>query len=534
MKRRILSIPASFLALLSSGAVLTGCTVGPNFQRPDVAAPSDFVRANHAQAPSRPVVGTLSSEWWSLLGDPELVSLESRLATDNLDVQAASARVLQSRAGLRIAGAEQYPMIGGAASYYREQASPNGIVSLLGVNPVGAQPESASGDTAFGVGSLPGTSGSPPYDLWQYGFDASWELDLWGHARRGVEAANATMQASVEDRRAALLFAQAELARDYIDLRATQTLLGITNKNLALARDTVKLTRLRLTEGVTTNLDVANAAAQVASIEARLPPLQMRRDALINALSFLLGKEPGALGQALADARDIPSLPTRAPIGLPSELVRRRPDVRRAEAQLHAATAEIGVAQADFYPRISLTGSLGFQSLQLSSLAGWASHQFVLGPSISLPIFQGGRLKGTLELRKAQQQEAAIAFQRTVLQAWHEVDDALSAYDAEQIRRDQLKEVVQQDQIALAVARQRYRQGAIDFLNVLAVQRNLLNAESELAQSRAIASVNLVSLYKTLGGGWETAFPEVPPTVERARSAHLKRAAQTTTFISGP
>jgi NodT family efflux transporter outer membrane factor (OMF) lipoprotein len=494
LTQRLLSIRPALLALLLS-TVFAGCTVGPNFQRPKVAAPGDFTRANHAEAPSRAVESTLTPEWWALLGDPVLVGLESRLATDNLDVQAASARLLESRAGLRIAGAEQYATIGGAASYNREQASPNGILSLLG-------------STAFGVSSLPGSSGSPPYNLWQYGFDASWELDLWGHARRGVEAANAAVQASAEDRRAVLLSAQAELARDYIELRATQTLLDTTNQNLALARDILKLTRLRLTEGVTTNLDVASASAQVASIEARLPPLRTRRDALINALSFLLGEEPGALGQALADAREIPSLPERAPIGFPSELVRRRPDIRRAEAQLHAATAEIGVAQADFYPQISLTGSLGSQSLQLSSLGDWASHQFVFGPSISLPIFQGGRLKGTLQLRKAQQQEAAIVFRRTVLQAWHEVDDALSAYDAEQLRRDQLKVVVQQDQVALGVAQQRYREGAIDFLNVLTVQRDLLNAESDLAQSEASAAVNLVILYKALGGGWEQAFPE--------------------------
>jgi NodT family efflux transporter outer membrane factor (OMF) lipoprotein len=518
---RVLSIRAVLLGLLS-GAVLAGCTVGPNFQRPSVAAPRDFTRTEHAQAPSRPVEATLEPDWWALLGDPELVALESRLATDNLDVQAASARLLQSRAGMRIAGADQYPMLSGAASYNREQASPNGIVSLLGVTPAGVQPQSAGGNSAFGVSSMPGATGSPAYNLWQYGFDASWELDLWGRVRRGVEAANAAMQASVEDRRAILVSAQAELARDYIELRATQTLLSITQNNLKLARDTVKLTRLQLTEGVTTNLDVANASAQVASIEARLPPLEARRDALINALSLLLGEGPGALGKALADASAIPSLPAQAPIGFPSELVRRRPDIRRAEAQLHSATAEIGVAKADFYPQITLTGSLGSQSLQLSSLGDWASHQFVFGPSISLPIFQGGRLKGTLELRKAQQQEAAIVFQRTVLQAWHEVDDALSAYDAEQRRRDRLKEVVQQDQVALAVAQQRYREGAIDFLNVLTVQRDLLNAESDLAQSRATAAVNLVTLYKALGGGWETAFPEVPTAAQQAKSDPLK------------
>jgi NodT family efflux transporter outer membrane factor (OMF) lipoprotein len=505
---RALSIRALLPALVS-GAVLAGCTLGPNFEPPRVAAPADFARAKpvQAQAPSSPVEATLAPDWWALLDDPKLVELESRLATDNLDVQAASARLVQSRAGLRIVGAEQFPMLGSAASYNREQASTNGIVSLLGVTPAAAQPQSAGGESAFGVGSLPGSSGAPAYNLWQYGFDASWELDLWGRVRRSVEAAKATTQASAEDRRAVLISAQAELARDYIDLRATQTLLEITEKNLSLARGIVKLTQLRLAKGVTTNLDVANASAQVASIEARLPPLQTRRDALVNAISLLLGQGPGALEQALSGAAAIPSLPAQVPVGFPSELVRRRPDIRRSEAQLHSATAEIGVAQADFYPQITLNGSLGFQSLQLASLGDWASHQFVVGPSISMPIFQGGRLKGTLELRKAQQQEAAIVFQHTVLQAWHEVDDALSAYSAEQHRRDLLTQVVHEDNVALAVAQQRYREGAVDFLNVLSVQRDLLNAESDLAQSRATAADNLVTLYKALGGGWENAFP---------------------------
>jgi NodT family efflux transporter outer membrane factor (OMF) lipoprotein len=508
-----------------SCAMLAGCTVGPDFQPPHVAAPSDFARASEAHAPSRPQEATLAPDWWALLGDPELVALESRLATDNLDVEAASARMLQSRAATRVAGADQYPMVSGAGSYNRERASPNGLLSLLGTTPAQVQPESASGDNPFGVASMPGSSGSPPYSLWQYGFDASWELDVWGRARRSVEAAKAAMQASIEDRRAILVSAQAELARDYIELRATQTLVDITQRNLALASNIVKLTQLRLKEGVTTNLDVANASAQIASIEARLPSLQARRDALVNAISLLEGEGPGALEPTLAHAADIPSLPARVPIGFPSEIVRRRPDIRRAEAQLHSATAQIGVAQADFYPQITLTGSLGFQSLELSNLGDWASHQFVFGPSISLPIFQGGRLKGTLELRKAQQQEAAIVFQRTVLQAWHEVDDALSAYDAEQRRRDLLTEVVRQDNVALSVAQQRYRDGAIDYLNVLTVQRDLLNAESDLAQSRETAAVNLVSLYKALGGGWETAFPGGAPVKGRAQWVPTSNAA---------
>ena len=196
----------------------------------------------------------------------------------------------------------------------------------------------------------------------------------------------------------------------------------------------------------------------------------------------------------------------QVPIGVPSELVQRRPDIRKAEAQLHAATASIGMAKADFYPRISLNGSAGFQSLQLSNLANWASGQFVVGPTITLPIFEGGRLKGTLHLREAQQQEAAIAYQHTVLEAWREVDDALVLYDAEQRRHQRLEKVVSLNQRALSIAQQRYKAGAVDFLDVLNVQKQLLDAQSNLEQSKADADANLITLCKALGGGWETTY----------------------------
>lgn len=498
-------------SLAVTAMLLSGCMVGPDFHRPMVAAPPAFAPADRATAPSRPDAAPIAADWWTLFNDPKLASLESRLAGANLDVKAATARLFQSRAQRRIAGAREYPTIGAAGSYNRERASPNGILSLMGTGPAAVQQQSASGAAPFGVSSLPGSDGSPPYDLWQVGVDASWELDLWGRARRGVEAANAALQESVEDRRAILLSAQAELARDYVELRATQALLAITRRNLEDARDSVKLTRLRLEQGVTTNLDVADAEAQVATVEARLPPLEARQDALINALSLLLAEQPGALAGELGDAGDIPALPDRVPVGLPSELARRRPDIRRAEAALHRATAEIGVAKADFYPSISLTGSFGTQSLALSNFGSWASHQFVVGPSISLPFFQGGRLKGALELRKAEQQEAAIRFQQTVLTAWHEIDDALSAYDAQQRRRDRLAEAVRQNRAALTVAERRYREGATDFLNVLSVQRALLDAESDLAASNGQAASDLVILFKALGGGWENVFPEAPP-----------------------
>ncbi|RQR40348.1 TolC family protein [Burkholderia sp. Bp9143] len=486
---------------------MAGCTLGPDFERPRTPTPDVFNRTETAQASSKPVESQFSPDWWTLFDDPMLNALENQLAGANLDVAAASARLRQSRAEQRVAGAAEYPTLDGAASYNRERGSENGILSLLGVTPTQTQPQSAAGSTPLGVAPLPGSKGSPAYNLYQVGLDASWEIDIWGRARRGVEAATALTDASYEDRNAVLLSSRAELARDYIELRDTQSQLQIARQNLEIARDAVKLTQVRVREGVTTDLDVANASAQVESIESLIPTLESKCETTINAMGVLLAKEPGALRQTLGEPRAVPPLPEKVPIGFPSELVQRRPDIRRAEARLHAATASIGMAKADFYPRIALNGSAGFQSLQLSSLANWASGQFVVGPSITLPIFEGGRLKGMLHLREAQQQEAAINYQHTVLVAWREVDDALVVYDAEQRRRDRLVTVVSLNRRALAIARQRYKAGAADYLDVLNVQKQLLEAQSNLERSKATADTNLVTLCKALGGGWESAYP---------------------------
>ncbi|WP_250504247.1 efflux transporter outer membrane subunit [Caballeronia sp. AZ7_KS35] len=493
------------LAILSALAMV-GCTVGPDFVPPKSVTPDVFERTQTAQAPSKPVEADFNPDWWTLFDDPVLNTLEQRLAGANLDVAAASARLRQSRAEQRVAGAAALPTLGGAASYNRERGSENGILSLLGVTPSQSQPQSASGSAPLGVSAMPGSKGSPAYDVYQAGFDASWELDIWGRVRRSVEATGALSDASFEDRNAILLSARAELARDYIALRDTQSLLEIAKQNLDIARDSVKLTRIRVREGVTTDLDVANACAQMETIESLIPTLESQRDTTVNAIGVLLGEEPGELREMLAASREVPTLPERIPIGFPSELAERRPDIKRAEAQLHAATASIGMAKADFYPRISLNGSAGFQSLQLSSLASWASGQFVVGPSIIFPIFEGGRLKGTLQLREAQQQEAAIMYKRTVLEAWREVDDALLVYDAEQRRHERLASVVTLNQRALGIAQQRYKAGALDYLDVLNVQKQLLDAQSKLEQSKATAAENLITLCKALGGGWESTY----------------------------
>jgi NodT family efflux transporter outer membrane factor (OMF) lipoprotein len=359
---------------------------------------------------------------------------------------------------------------------------------------------------------VPNTKIFQPYDLFQYGFDATWELDLWGRVRRSVESANASFEVSEDQRRDTLLTAAAELARDYVQLRGVQRGLDITRQNLDIRRQSLNLTRQRAEGGLTTDLDVANAAAQVAEVSALLPGLETQEASLINAIGLLLGEPPRALAADLGRPQAIPPVPPLVPVGLPSELARRRPDIRQAEAQLHAATADVGVAVADFYPSFTLSGSVAIQGLQFANLADWGhASTYAFGPAISLPIFQGGRLTRMLELRQAQQQEAAVTYQRIVLGALHDVDNALTAYQAEQRRRDQLRVSVQQNRRALGLARDRYTQGVTDFLQVLDVQRNLLAADLELTDSTTLVSTDLVQIYKALGGGWEMDFPDVPP-----------------------
>ncbi|WP_397448926.1 efflux transporter outer membrane subunit [Pseudomonas sp. NA-150] len=466
MKRALL-----LLALASIGA----CTVGPDFEKPQAQLPDSW------QASSRP--GTSAStaadtQWWQQLGDAQLSSLVERAAKANLDVRTASNRLDQSRVMRQVTGSQQYPGISTGASYQRDRSSSDGLLDPSNLN------------------------GKAPYEVWTATVDASWEVDLWGHVRRNVEAAEADIQLTQAQHDGVVLSIAAETATDYIRLRGVQARLDVARQNLEIARQSSKLTQNRFDNGVTTNLDTANSAAQVATIEAILPVLQAQQDSLINALSYLLGEPPRALNGELSQAKAIPHPAPDVPLGLPSELAQRRPDIQQSEAALHRATAAIGVAKADFYPRVSLGASMGFQALDGSDLGGWNSRQWSYGPSLYLPIFQGGRLTGTLELRERQQQEAALNYQRVVLSAWHEVDNAMSDYAAEKQHHAALEEAVRQNTIALSTARDRYNQGAIDFINVLGVQRALLATQSDLVDSATLAAVDRVRLYRALGGGW--------------------------------
>ena len=461
---------SALLTALASATMLSGCTLGPDFKRPDWASPASwFAGPKEAVKPARstPVAEPIDAAWWSLFKDPILTGLEKRVAAENLDVKTAAIRMTESRAQLGVARAALFPTLNGNASYTRELASENGVFGLI---PSAAGANGANGATGNSTGGIQGT-GLKPFDLYQGGFDSTWEVDLWGGVRRSVESASATSDAAKETERSVLLSSLAEVARDYIQLRGTQAQLSIARENVRTARQSLNLTQQRAAGGVTTDLDVANASAQLRTTLAQIPTLEQQEAQTINALSLLLGQPPNALRAELVTAKSIPPVPPRVPVGLPSELARRRPDIRQAEAQLHAATADIGVAEANFYPSLSLTGSFGLQSLQFKNAFNLNSKQYALGPGLTIPIFEGGQLRSTLQLRKAQQQEAAVNFQKTVLQAWHDVDNALTAYQAEQARRDELVRAVAENRRALGLAQSRYQQGVADFLTVL-VARN--------------------------------------------------------------
>lgn len=463
---------------LAIAAVLGGCQVGKDFQRPASDARIQWLPVAGEQAPSQPVMAPIEARWWRVFQDPLLDALIERASTANLDLRMAAARLAQSRAMYRISSGEQLPEVNANLGYQRKRNSGKGL------------------------NDPSGNQGRAPFEQWDSGLGASWELDLWGRVRREVEAAGAQVDVAENDQRAALLAMQAEVARQYLALRGVQGTLKVTRQSLDLARNSLELSQVRLQNGVATDLDVAEAAAEVSAVASRLPVLEQHQAQLINALGLLLAQTPRALQVELEKTVQMAAVPTRIPVGLPSQLAERRPDIRRAEARLHVATASTGVAEGDFYPRITLSGNVGLQALQLSDLGSWGAREFAFGPQISLPIFSGGRLRGQLQLREAQEQEAALAYQQTVLRAWQEIDDSMSLYNASQLQQRMLQEAVQHNQVALDTARRQYVEGAADFLNVLSVQRALLSTQEQWVQSATTQAQALVGLYASLGGGF--------------------------------
>ncbi len=478
------------LRLLTSVALvltLSGCMMGPNFQAPHPAVPPSYTQ--EAPAGARPYVSgdAVDPQWWNSFNDPILTQLEAQAVDQNLDLQIATERLLEAEAEAQIQGAVLYPNLNGNASYAREKVSDESPLGLF--------------SQAF-------PAVTSPYDLYQYGLQTQYDLDLWGKNRRLVEAAIAQARSSEEARRAALLNVEAQVASNYVQLRGAEAVLAITQQNLDTANKLVNLTVERQQAGLTTQLDVADAKATAASISAQIPTLTAQRDALIGQIGLVLGQTPSGLPAELVATQPVPLTPPVVPVGLPSDLLQRRPDVREATEDLHAATAEIGVAKAQFLPDVSLSASASLESLQFKSLNEWKALTYGVGPNVTIPIFEGGQLRGQLSLRKAQQREAAIGYAKTVLTAFTQVNTALTNYEQEHATLDALNEDVKQAQIALDLAEDQYTQGLTDYLFVLNAQQALLAAQVNQAQSTARMGTDLVTLYQALGGGWEAQYPQ--------------------------
>ncbi len=488
------------VALASLGCMLSGCALGPSFvkPRPNVPAQWSATATGNGSEGAAHVTSERAQTvaWWSSFNDPTLTSLVQQSAAQNLDVKQSVLRIEEAQAQAAVVAGGLWPSLSANASWSRQRLStntPNG--AIFGLHFPGLPPTLVN-----------------PYNQYQLGLGASWTLDLFGTERRALEAAGAEMQAAVEGEHAALLSMVSDVAAIYIDLRGAQARRLILERSLATQRNLLQLTRDRHNAGLTSDLDVQNATAEVGTTEAEVPLADREITVDINELSQLMAKPPEALRAELAQAQPVPPVPPAVPIGLPSDLARRRPDIREAEANLHAATAEIGVAISNYFPRLTLTAAGGLQSEGLSQLIDTASRFASLGPAIELPIFQGGRLRATVRLRRVKAKEAAVVYAQTVLAALNQVEDALAAYGSDQARRASLETAVTASRNARQLAQQRYQSGVASFIDVLDAERTEEQIGLSFADASAAVSADLVQLYRALGGGWQggTTFQPVP------------------------
>ncbi len=471
-------------------AVLAGCaSVGPDYQRGEASAPDQW---------SEPVPGSQAAgaaavaAWWHAFNDAELDALIGRAVSSNRDLRIAQARVREARAQYGVAEADGGPTVDAAGSFARQQASHH--------QPV--------------LGSLPLPPGIPfDNNVYQAGFDAAWEIDVFGGTRREREAALAEVQAAEYGRRAALVTLLGDVARNYLDVRGAQRRLGIAEGDIATQEESLAISRERVAQGLSSEVDVDLAATLLATTRAGMPPIESALRISIHRLGILIGQPPGALLAELSAHAPIPSALPEVPIGLPSDLLLRRPDVQRAERQLASATARIGIARADLFPRFFLTGGAGFESVSASDWFTRSSSVWSIGPSVSWRIFDLGRVRAGIRVQDARLEQAQAAYEQTILTAFEEVENALVAYAKEQVRQRALTAAVSSSRASLDLARQLYVTGLKDSLTVLDAERSLLQSQDQLVQSERAVSADLIALYKALGGGWQTMEAEHPAPI---------------------
>ncbi len=471
--------------VLTAALMLGGClTVGPNYTKPR----PETSKAWHAALQGgltahRPDPAKLA-HWWTLLGDAELTKLEARAVAANLDIRQALARVREARAALGIEKAAAYPGLDASGRAIKERGSEN--------------------------------AGIPGEDrLYDVGFDAGWELDIFGGVRRSIEAATAELEAMHEDLRDVLVSLEAEVARNYVEVRTYEARLAAMRANLDAQQESYDFNLSRFKSGLIDELAVQQSLQELETTRAEIPILKAGLAAAENRLAVLLAQTPGSLDRELEAVRPIPVPPLTVAVGIPADTLRRRPDVRRAERILAAQTARIGVATAQLYPTFRLSGSIGLESLSTGNLWQWASRTYQIGPSFSWPIFHAGAIRRNIEVATARQAQALIGYQKAVLAAQEDVEDALVAYAKEQRRSDALGQAELAARRALSLAKDQYRSGLVDFTTVLGAQQALQSLQDGLAESRGEVTLDLIRLYKALGGGWMPMSVHTRPTTKR-------------------
>lgn len=454
--------------------VLAGCAVGPNYHRPKVNTPANWSEAQLGGATNSLVQVV---EWWKTFNDPTLNSLIERAVIANWDLKAAEGRLLEARAMRSGAIFDLGPTIDSSIGFQDRKISKNAQTFTI------PRKHTENFDAHF---------------------DATWEIDIFGGRRRALQAATAAFVSIEEDRRAVLISVLSEVARNYIQMRGFQQRLVIAQKNILAQNEAVDIARARFKAGLRSELDVKQSEALLATTRAQIPSLETSMKQGIHQLSVLLGQPPGALAGELLSANPIPNVPPVVPIGLPSELLRRRPDVRRAERELASATALIGVSTAELFPKLTLLGIGGLQSLSLSDWFTAGSRYTTAGPTVTWRILDYGHVRAEIKAAGARADQSLAAYEKTVLTSFREVEDALVAYSNEQVRYKLLTEAAAADRRATELANELYQKGLGDFLNVLDAQRSLYQAEDQMMDSSRAVSEDLVILYKALGGGWET------------------------------
>lgn len=475
--------------------LVAGCATMPEYKKPELPLRDTW---------NVPVEGGVNpgdadiAQWWAQLNDPGLNKLIDEALNVNLDLKIARARLREARANRQAIAPDRLPQVNASASFTRSRQSQN----------------TAFGGGDFGggaAGALMGASGGgggfqqPTTNLFEAGFDARWELDIFGGVAKELEAADADIQAAEEALRNTRSVLVSEVAREYLEVRAAQRRLAVARDNITAQSDSVSIATSRFDAGLSSELDVKQAEAQLAATEATVPALEAAITAGILRLGILTRRNGAELIAELTGTTSWPEKPAAVAIGVPSDLLRRRPDVRQAERALAAATARVGVAVADLYPKFTLTGRLGGQSSDLETLNLGAGRFWSFGPGMTLPIFDRGKIKANIEIQNARVDAALAEYEKAVLIALDESQTALVEYAKEQTRLTSLREAVAANQRALDIAHELYRQGLADFLNVIQAQGALLQAQDTAILSEAAVLQYMVALYKAVGGGWDTA-----------------------------